>query len=148
MDGHTSQGNLHKLQIMQSNACRMVLRGGKFDNVLAMHNESDLDFLSERRTFHISGFMLKLINSLLKSRELADKFESIIDTHGVSTRVAGRHDLLVPITRTLYGPESIIVYGSKIWNLLPIILRKCKTIGAFTKTTGNCIAEIKKPNSW
>ena len=44
-----------------------------------------------------------------------------------------RSDLIVPVTRTLYGLKGVAVFGSKIWNRLPVVLRECKTIESFTR---------------
>ncbi len=101
----------------------MVLRAGKYESASEMHNELNLDFLVERRTFHISSFMFKIDKGLVKSPAIAQLFEPISNVHGVNTRAAGRCDLLVPVTRTLFGLTSLVCYGSKIWNVLPSGLR-------------------------
>ncbi len=98
-----------------------------------MDKELNLDFLVERRTFHISSFMYKVQKGLVRSMTISHLFEPITNVHGLNTRAAGRSDLIVPITCTQYGLKSIVVFGSKIWNLLPITLRECKTIESFTR---------------
>ena len=57
---HTSEQNLLKLQYMQNNACRMILRADRFESIHAMHIGLGLTVLSDRRLFHISGFMYKV----------------------------------------------------------------------------------------
>ena len=107
---HTSQGNLGKSQIMQNNACRMILRAGNYDSTLEMHNKLDLDFLAERRSFPISGYMFKSLNNLVKSPDIISLFEPLNCVHGANTRAAGRNDLIVPVTLTRFGAKSLAVF--------------------------------------
>ena len=97
-----------------------------------MHNALELDFLVERQTFHISGFMFKVQKGLIQSQAIIQLFEPIVNIHSVNTREAERKDLIVPVTRTLFGARSVLTFGSKIWILLPISLRECNTIESFT----------------
>ena len=130
---HTSEQNLLKLQYMQNNACRMILRADKYESVKGMHIRLGLSALNERRLFHISGFMYKLKRGDIKSLELRFLFVDIDMYHGRLTRSLTREDLVVPSTRTTFGERAIAVFGSRIWNLLPLEFRTLGTFDTFCK---------------
>ena len=118
---------------MQNNACRMILRAGKYDNVENMHLELGLDYLVERRLFHTSTLVFKIENDLIKCPHLKLLFDNVADQHEVNTRASTRGYMVVPVYRTIFGSRSIQVLGSKIWNSLPLFIRESKTLDTFTR---------------
>ncbi len=82
-------------------------------------------------SFNYACFILDKFVKLSWINRDNDRWDGSGLTH--SNLAAGRNDLFVPVTRTLFGLRSIVSYGSKIWNLLPIALRECKTIETFTR---------------
>ena len=62
---HTSAVNLAKLQLIQNNACRLILREGKRASVMEMHFELKLNTLSDRRLFRISVYMFKCMLNII-----------------------------------------------------------------------------------
>ena len=74
-----------------------------------------------------------LTKNLIHSSMLVCLFEELGDRHDRHTRSAGRGDLIVPNTRTRYGDRAIVVFGSRIWNLIPEQLRVLNTVETFAK---------------
>ena len=130
---HCSQDLLLRLQYVQNNACRMILMAGKYTNVAAMHADLGLSTLVERRLFHSCGFMYKVQNDQIKAERLLILFDEIGGAHGRDTRASQRGDLVVLQTRTGYGERAIQVFGSRIWNMVPIELRQCNTFESFCR---------------
>ena len=89
---HTTQENLLCLQVMQNNACRMILRTNKYSTL-------ELNTLLERRLFHVSLTMFKIHKEIVVAPLLINVFVSLEDTHGGQTRAVGRNDLVVISTR-------------------------------------------------
>ena len=85
---------------MQNNACRMILEAHRYESVHAMHIRLDLAVLSDRRMFHIPGFMYKLKRGDIKAMDLHCLFMNVDMHHGRITRGLTRDDLVVPQTRT------------------------------------------------
>ncbi len=70
-----SQDNLSRLEIIQNNACRIILRRNKYSHVVDMLAELKLTTLFDRRDFHISVFMYKSLSGLIKSTDMCALFE-------------------------------------------------------------------------
>ena len=121
-------------------ACRMILFAGRYTNVSAMHLELGLCTLLERRLFHSCGFMYKIRNEQILAEKLIMLFEDIEGIHSRDTRASQRGDLVMLQTRTAYGGRAIRVFGSRIWNLLSIDLRACKTFDSFCRNYWKAIA--------
>ena len=98
-----------------------------------MHSVLGLDLLIERRLFHVSLFMFKINKKLLQSSMLVCLFEELGERHDRQTRSVDRGDLIVPKSRTRYGDRAIVVFGSRIWNLVPEELRALNTVETFAK---------------
>ena len=130
---HCSQDLLMRLQYVQNNACRMILLAGKYANVATMHRDLGLSTLLDRRLFHSCGFMYKIRNGQILAERLVILFEEIEEKHGRDTRSSERGDLVICQTRTNYGERSVKVFGSRIWNLLSLDLRNCKTFETFSR---------------
>ena len=128
---HTSNENLFKLQVLQNNACRIILRDGDIVHVFDMHASLSLHLLVERRLFHAAVFMYKVCNNLILSRKITDLFIPVNLIHDVNTRSHARRDLHVLETRTHFGERSIQVFGPRTWNLLPLDMRSSSSLNIF-----------------
>ena len=128
---HTSALNLIKLQTIQNNALRMVLRENRMSHVLEMHLRLNVDTLAERRVYHLSCFVYKVVNNLIKDVRLTSLFEKMDIIHDRGTRAITRGDLVIRDTRTRFGEFAIQVFGSRAWNVLPIHVRLSKSLNIF-----------------
>ncbi len=108
-----------------------MLREGKISHVVEIHQTMKVETLFERRSFHISTLMYKILHGLIKDKRLVILFTPMDMVHGVSTRSNTRGDLAIVETRTRFGDCSIQVFGSRAWNLLPDVIRKSKSLNIF-----------------
>ena len=127
----TSNENLAKLQMIQNNACRLILREGNRASILSMYLELKLNTLCDRRLSRVSIYMYKCMKGLILDKNLLDMFETLALQHGVDTRAQRRDDLVVVQTRTQMGDRAFSIFGSRIWNSLPENLRTSNSVLIF-----------------
>ena len=89
-----------------------------------MHVELNLTTLGDRRHFRVAIYMFKCIKGIIYDQNILEMFECLELQHGANTRAKSRNDLIVPPTRTGMGDRAFSVYGAKIWNTLPVDVRK------------------------
>ena len=128
---HSSQDNLARLDIIQNNACRLILRRGHYSHVHDMLVELKLPSLFGRRDFHLCVFMYKVLHGEIKARYLLDLFEYIEDNRDRVTRALTAGNLVVPNARTNQGRKCIQICGSLKWNSLPVALKDAKSLNIF-----------------
>ena len=128
---HTSMENLARLQMIQNNACRLITRDGKYASILVMHQDLELEFLVDRRLYHVYAFMLKFVKSLIVDRNIHDMFRSLEYQHDRNTGAQSRQDLIVAACGTRIGARAFSTYGAKTWNCLLMEVRESNTIETF-----------------
>ena len=128
---HTSNDNLFRLQVLQNCACRMILRTGRYASTSEMHNKLNITTLTERRLYHSAVFMFKIVKGLITCRTLRSVFITVDECHGVNTRAYSRGDLHIQASNTQFGERSIHIFGSRVWNMLPQVLRTLNTVQTF-----------------
>ena len=75
--------------------------------------------------------MFKILNSMNRIGSFNDKIESFYRNHGYSTRYFNNFNL--PFYRTGLCQRSVFYQGPKLWNLLPVILKNCRSVYSFKK---------------
>ena len=103
---YTTNENLAKLQMIQNNACRIILREGSRASILGMHHELKLNTLCDRRLFRASMYMYKCMNGFILDKNLINMFDPLALQHGVDTRAHRRDDLVIVQTRTQMGDRA------------------------------------------
>ncbi len=126
-----SQDSLARLEIVQNNACRIILRRDRLSHVADMLSELNLMSLFARRDFHLNVFMYKIQNDLIKAGELVFLFEFLDNNRDRVTRAVSSRDLVVPFTRTIYGRKCIAVTGALSWNNMHLELKTAKSLNIF-----------------
>ena len=97
-----------------------------------MHERLNVDLLAERRAFHIAAFMYKVIKGLIQDVSVRTMFHSLEYVHDLGTRARNRCDLVVQEVRTNFGARAISVFGSRIFNLIPVNVRNSNSLNIFT----------------
>ena len=59
-------------------------------------------------------------------------FQTLELVHDLGTRARNRCDLIVREVRTNFGAKAISVFGSRIFNLIPIDIRNSNSLNIFT----------------
>ena len=127
----SSQDSLARLEIVQNNACRIILRKDRLSHVADMLSELGIMSLFARRDFHLNIYMYKIRNDLIKSVELLALFEPLEGSRNRVTRAVTSNDLVVRFTRTAFGRKCISVSGALSWNQLHTDLKKAKSLNIF-----------------
>ena len=104
-----------KLQRLQNRALRVVFHNKKF-TVAEMHTRAKIETLQHRRENHLL--------SLMFMRATDARY---IDTTVRRTRRADAVMLEVPRAHTAKFERAPLVMGSKMWNDLPVVVRRAKT---------------------
>ena len=122
---------LKKLQYVQNTAARIITRTRKFDHITPVL--ADLHWLpvSYRIVFKILLLAFKSLNNLSPSY-LADRLS--YQSHSRNLRSSSRQLLEQPrsFTKT-YGDRAFSVFAPKLWNSLPLDLRKSPSLTSFKK---------------
>ena len=105
------QDSLARLEVVQNNACRIILRQNKYSHVSDMLNELGLQSLFARRTFHLSVYMYKILSGVIKCSELVNMFEYLEDHQDRVIRAVSNRDLVVVYSRPIFGKRGIQISG-------------------------------------
>ncbi len=76
-------------------------------------------------------FMYKVVNNIIVSLEIGSMCDTLNIVHGINTRANVRQDLVTRRTRTQAGTRAVSVFGSVVWNSLPLDIRSAPTILTF-----------------
>ncbi len=128
---NSSQDSLSRLEIVQNNACRIILRRDRLSHVAEMLSELNLMSLYARRDFHLNVFMYKIQNELIHAVELVAMFELLDENRERLTHAATNKDLAIPFTRTIFGRKSIRIAGAISWNQLHLDPKQAKSLNIF-----------------
>ena len=122
---------LKKLQYVQNTAAGIITRTRKFDHITPVL--SDLHWLpvSYRFVFKILSLVFKSLNYLWPSY-LADRLS--YQSHSRNLRSSSRQLLEQPRSfMKTYGDGAFSVCSPKLWNALPLDLRKSPSLTSFKK---------------
>ena len=122
---------LKKLQCIQNTAARIITRTRKFDHITPVLSDLHRLLVSYRFVFKILLLVFKSLNHLSPSY-LADRLS--YQSHSRNLRSSSRQLLEQPrsFTKT-YGDRAFSVCVPKLWNSLPLDLRKSPSLTSFKK---------------
>ncbi|CAH3175879.1 unnamed protein product, partial [Porites lobata] len=136
--GNTSKRNLHKLQLVQNFAARVVLGLKKFDHI--SQGRRSLKDVTEKVLFNDLLLVFKCVNGLAPDY-LGKYFIKRSAVHNKNTR--GCNDFVVPRCRLSMGQRAFYFRGPKEWNGLPDNIRNTKDIVSFKRRLFNRIFQTK-----
>ena len=123
--------NLSKLQLIQNQACRIILQAGKYTSIIDMHRSLKLNLLHDRRNIHMALECHKSIYFQGQS-SLAHFYVPIMPLNtNIRTRLLETKGMTVPRTRTLVGSKAYSVRGPNFWNSLRCDLRLIDSYNSF-----------------
>ena len=126
-----SKTQLQRLQVVQNNAARLILRKNRFDSAKPLLKilhwlpvQRRIDFKIALLVFKsIQGMAPNYLNDLLSVKTCPRLLRSSLDTA----------KLQVPRTKTTAGDRAFSVYAPKLWNSLPAEIRELPTLPLFKK---------------
>ena len=126
---------MHKLQLLQNNAARLVYRLRKFDHVTPALISLHWLPVSMRPRYKLCSLVFKCLSgsgpeylsALLVKQDPQRSLRSAQDTEL----------LVIPRTSSKLGERAFSVAGPRIWNTLPFELRKTADIERFKKDLKN-----------
>ena len=129
--GNTSKRNLHKLQLVQNFAARVVLGLRKFDHI--SQGRKSLRWLDviEKVLFNDLVLAFKCVNGLAPDY-LVKYFVKRSAVHNRNTR--GCNNFVVPRCRLSTGQRAFSYRGPREWNGLAENIKNIKEINSFKKT--------------
>ncbi len=90
---------------------------------LQMHANLQLLTLENRRRYHTACEMHK-IHHKTAPLSITEKFKSVTEVHGRTTRSATRNDVYIPRCRTNLGQQNFMVRGPSQWVEIPLDIRE------------------------
>ena len=109
---------LSRLQVIQNQSCRIILRTHKRTHINDMHTTLKLQTLETRRSNHLSALCHKNIYNADES-SMKYIFNRVAENRARTTRHSSRMNMVIPNMRTTKGRLSIRYRGPKHWNSLP-----------------------------
>ena len=136
--GNTSKRNLHKLQLVQNFAARVVLGLKKFDYISQGRRSLNWLDVTEKVLFNDLGLVFKRVNGLAPDY-LGKYFIKRSAVRNKNTR--GCNNFVVPRYRVSMGQRAFYFRGPKEWNGhgLPDNIKNTKDIDNFTRRLFNKI---------
>ena len=136
--GNTSKRNLHKLQLVQNFAARVVLGLKKFDYISQGRRSLNWLDVTEKVLFNDLGLVFKRVNGLAPDY-LGKYFIKRSAVRNKNTR--GCNNFVVPRYRVSMGQRAFYFRGPKEWNGhgLPDNIKNTKDIDSFTRRLFNKI---------
>ena len=121
---------VHKLQLTQNAAARILTRTKKFDHITPVLSKLHWLPIHQRITFKILVLTWKALNGTAPEylRDLLPLY-----TPSRSLRSSDKCLLTTPRTSTVHGDRAFAAFAPNMWNSLPFELRDCKSIDCFKK---------------
>ena len=129
--GNTSKRNLHKLQLVQNFAARVVLGLRKFDHISQGQRSLRWLDVTEKVLFNDLVLAFKCVNGLAPDY-LGKYFVKRSAVHNKNTR--GCNNFVVPRCRLSMGQRAFYFRGPREWNGLADNNKNTKEIGSFKRT--------------
>ena len=127
---NTSATNIHKLQLVQNFAARIILGLRKYDHISAGLRSLRWLNVKQRLMVNDAVMMHKCLKGLSPSY-LSDKFSTRATVHDRQTRY--RDSLNIPSCRINAGQRAFCYRGVKIWNNLSKDLREIINVKVFKR---------------
>lgn len=134
MWGNTSKCNLHKLQLVQNFAARVVLGLRKFDHISQGRRSLRWLDVTEKVLFNDLVLAYKGVNGLAPDY-LRKYFVKRSAVHNKNT--GGCNDFVIPQCRLSMGQRAFYFRGPREWNGLPDNIRNTKDIDIFKRKLFN-----------
>lgn len=124
------QGDVFRLQVIQNKAMRCILKCRKIVPIRVMLSVLNWLSVDDNNMLLAMVFIFKIMNGLLPSY-LADKIEYVSMVHNLGTRSATNRNLYLSSCNSSKWYKSIFYLGLRHYNLLPIDIKKIKSVGLF-----------------
>ena len=120
-----------KLQALQNRAARSIAKV-KYEDTDHLQLLLKFDWLSvcSLISYEMGVFMYKTLNGLAPDSML-EMFERQADIHQYSTRSANVGGIFIPHRNLSKGQEAISYAGARLWNEIPIEIRRAQTLETF-----------------
>ena len=132
--GNTSKRNLHKLQLVQNFATRVILGLRKFDHISQGRRSLRRLDVMEKVLFNDLVLAYKCVNGLAPDY-VGKYFVKCSAVHNRNTR--GCNNFVIPRCRLSMGQRAFYFYGPREWNGVPDNIKNTKEIDIFKKTLFN-----------
>ena len=131
--GHTTKENVHKIQLFQNRAARIISNDFDYDHSgITVVKQLGLLTVLEHRDYLILIRHFKCLNDLAP-HYLSDSLVYVSDVHNRVTRQTYIGDLYVFNATTAYGQKSLQYSGSPLWNRLPRHIRNASNLNIFKR---------------
>ena len=123
---------LGRLQLIQNQSCRIILRAHKRSHIVDMHSSLQLQTLENRRTNHLSALCHKNIYNT-EEASLKYIFSRVSENQTRVTRHSCNMNMKIPNIRSTKGRLSIRYRGPKHWNSLSNVLKNIENHDTFKR---------------
>ena len=128
--GQCSTYNINRLLRLQKRAARIILQADFMTPSKQMFQELGWLTFTNRVEYHICVMVFKSLNGQAPDY-LSSLLKKSSETNTRNLRSNEQEFLKVPFARTAYYEKSFSVTGPKLWNALPLEIRKSTSLSTF-----------------
>lgn len=128
-----TQHLLNRLEVLFNNSIRFIFRLRKFDHISFFRSKIKWLPLYKRRKVRMLCMLYSIINDPNIPSYLRSKFCFQSSTHDRSLRSDNNLTLHLPLSRTDFTYKSFFIQGVKLWNALPLNIRRSSSKWSFKR---------------
>ena len=128
-----TEEQLDKLERLQNFCIRFIFGLRKYDHISEFRNRLKWLPIRLRRNTHILSLLYNVLFNPTTPLYLKERFKFLHDTHAKFLRSSEDLRLEMPIHSTTHYDKSFTVQAVRLWNALPIPIRKAQSIGCFKR---------------
>ena len=128
---------LNKLERLQNLCIRFIFGVRKYDHISEFRNKLKWLPIRLRRNTHILHLLYSVLFNPSTPPYLKKQFMFLHDTHLRSLRSDNNLLLEIPLHSSSYFTNSFTIKAARLWNSLPIDIRRAKSIHIFKKKLKN-----------
>lgn len=128
-----TEGQLNKLERLQNYCIRFIFGLRKYDHVSQFRAKLKWLPIRLRRNTHILSLLYNILFNPSTPHYLKSRFEYLHSSHSLSMSLRSSENFLLkpPWRRTSFYDHSFSAQAVRLWNALPVDIRRAQTLNAF-----------------
>ncbi|CAH0405379.1 unnamed protein product [Chilo suppressalis] len=126
-----TEDQLNKLERLQNFCIRFIFGLRKYDNVSQYRSQLKWLSIRRRRDTHILSLLYNILFNPYYPNYLKELFSFLHSSHAQTLRSSENLSLKTPVHNTSFYKYSFCVEAVRLWNSLPVEIRRAQTIGKF-----------------
>lgn len=139
-----TEEQLNKLERIQNLCIRFIFGLRKYDHISEFRKKLKWLPIRLRRNAHILNLLYSILFNPFTPSYLKERFQFLGDTHERCLRSDSNFLLAIPSHSSSFYDKSFTVQASRLWNTLPLNIRRVQTLATFKKTVRKHFLETQQ----